>query len=147
MYTAVHSTQICRVHVILCATIQQSFCSCSDVSGQVVSDREDEKIEDYICLKLPIAELYFSHSNFKLKSVNEELFFFAVNVHTRFIICILPTPSSIHSQGTGAEEPRPRQGDFALTAISCFSFITSFFCRDQTEFHPFQYPKFLSILK
>lgn len=142
MYTAVDSTQICRVHVVISATVQQGFCSCSDVSGQVVSDRENGRIQDYICLKLPIAELYFSHSNFKLKSVKEELFFFAVSIHTHLIICISPTLSSIHSQGTGAEEPRPRQGDFVLTAISCFSFITSFFCRHQLSFTLFNIPNF-----
>lgn len=145
MYTAVDSTQICRVYVVLCATVQQSFCSCSEVSGRVVSAREYERIQVYICLKLPIAELYFGHSNFQLESVNEELFFFTLNIHTHFVVCISPTLCSIDLQGTGAEDPR--QGYFVLTANSHFSFITSFFSTGQTEFHPFQYPKLLSVSK
>lgn len=147
MYTAVDSTQICRVYVVPCATVKQSFCSCSEVSGQVVSDREYERIQVYICLKLPIAELYFGHSNFQLESVNEELFFFTLNIYTHFVVCISPTLSSIDLQGTGAEDPRPRPGYFVLTANSHFSFITSFFSTGQTEFHPFQYPKLLSVSK
>lgn len=105
MYTAVESTQMCRVYVVLCATLQQSFSSSGKESVQVVSDKEDERIQAYVCLALPIGRVYFGHSNFKLENVNIELFLLDHNIYTHFSSCISPALSNIHSLGTGTEDP------------------------------------------
>lgn len=44
MYISVESTQVCRVFVVLCATLQQMFSSSGKELVQVVSDKEDERI-------------------------------------------------------------------------------------------------------
>lgn len=86
MYISVESTQMCRVYVVLCATVQQIFSSCSKESVQVVSGKEDERIKASICLKLPVAKVHFGHSNFKLENVSEEFFVPDLNIYAHFAI-------------------------------------------------------------
>lgn len=104
MYISVESTQVCRVYVVLCATLQQIFSSSAKEPVQVVSDKEDERIQASICPKVPITKVHFGHSNFKLENANKELFFLDLNIYSYFAICISPTLSKIHSLGTGAED-------------------------------------------
>lgn len=82
---------MCSVYLVLCATLQQILSSSSKEFVQVVSHKEDEKIQASICLRLPIAKVHFGHSNFKPKNVNEELFLLDLNIYAHFAICISPT--------------------------------------------------------
>lgn len=145
MYLSVESTEMCRGYVSSVPTLQQILSSSSKESIQVVSDKEDKRIQASICLRLPKAKVHFGHRNFKLENVNEELFPLDLNIYAHFATCIFPTLSKIPSLSTGVGgRPRFKQ-DSVPTGSSCFTFITSFFSTDQAEFRPLQYPKLLSI--
>lgn len=115
MYICVESTQVCSVCFPLSySTTLQIFSRKGSV--QVVSDKEDERFQASICLRLPIAKVHFGHSNFKLENVKKELFFLDLNIYAHFAICISPNLLKIHSLGTGAEDPDSNKKTLCLLA-------------------------------
>lgn len=117
MYIAVESTQVYSVCCPLCYSSTLQIFSGKE-SVQVVSDKENERIQASICLRLPIAEVHFGHSNFKLENANKDLFFLDLNIYAHFATCISHTLSKIRSLGTGAEDTDSNKKTLCLLAAS-----------------------------